>query len=393
FYEGPPTANGSPGIHHVEARAFKDLIPRYKTMRGFHVPRKAGWDTHGLPVEIQVEKELGLKIKQDIETYGIAPFNAKAKESVWRYKEEWDRLTKRMGFWLDLEHPYITYDPFYMESLWWIIKEFWNKKLLVEDFKVLPWCTRCQTGLSTHEMAQGYRVTKDLSVFVKFPISNFQFPNQLRTPNPKVFILSWTTTPWTLPGNVALAINPKLEYLIVADLPRAVEDNESGVVTEVYIFAKDAVGHGIRGDVLSELLPDYGNIVMLKKPITECSNVIATIRGDKLIGLSYKSLFQVSNLKSATSYKVYAADFVTAEDGTGVVHTAVMYGEDDYKLGKKIGLPIFHTVDETGKFFDFVPEVGGLSIIKGQEKDKETEQRIIDYLKKYFFPDIRSICP
>ncbi|MEK7074305.1 MAG: class I tRNA ligase family protein, partial [Patescibacteria group bacterium] len=286
FYEGPPTANGSPGIHHVEARAFKDLIPRYKTMRGFYVPRKAGWDTHGLPVEIQVEKELGLKIKQDIETYGIAPFNAKAKESVWRYKEEWDRLTKRMGFWLDLEHPYITYDPFYMESLWWIIKEFWNKKLLVEDFKVLPWCTRCQTGLSTHEMAQGYRVTKDLSVFVKFPISNFQFPNQLRTPNPKVFILSWTTTPWTLPGNVALAINPKLEYLIVADLPRAVEDNESGVVTEVYIFAKDAVGHGIRGDVLSELLPDYGNIVMLeKKSITECSNVIATIKGDKLIGL------------------------------------------------------------------------------------------------------------
>lgn len=378
FYEGPPTANGLPGIHHVEGRAFKDLIPRYKTMRGFYVPRKAGWDTHGLPVETQVEKELELKTKQDIEQYGIAAFNAKAKESVWRYKEEWDRLTKRMGFWLDLEHPYITYDPLYMESLWWIIKEFWNKKLLVEDFKILPWCTRCQTGLSTHELAQGYKITKDLSVFVKFPISNFQLPNQLRTPNQKVFILSWTTTPWTLPGNVALAINPTLEYLIVANLPRTGEDNEPDVVTEIYIFAKDAVSHGVRGDVLSELLPDYGRTVMLeKKPITECSNVIATIKGDKLLGLSYKPPFDVSELKSVKSYKVYEADFVTAQDGTGVVHTAVMYGEDDYKLGKKIGLPTFHTVDETGKFVSSVKELAGLPA-----KNKEIEKKIISLLQK-----------
>ncbi|MFY9462175.1 MAG: class I tRNA ligase family protein, partial [Candidatus Sungiibacteriota bacterium] len=187
FYEGPPTANGSPGIHHFESRAFKDVIPRYKTMRGFHVPRKAGWDTHGLPVELAVEKELGFKHKRDIERYGIAAFNEKCRESVWRYKEEWARFTKRIGFWLDLERPYITYETSYMETLWWIIKEVWKKGLLYRDFKILPWCPRCETGLSSHEVGQpgAYRKIKENSIFVRFRIKG----------RPKESILIWTTTP------------------------------------------------------------------------------------------------------------------------------------------------------------------------------------------------------
>ncbi len=353
FYEGPPTANGSPGIHHVEARAFKDLIPRYKTMRGFYVPRKAGWDTHGLPVEIQVEKELGLKTKQDIETYGIALFNAKAKESIWKYKEEWDRLTWRMGFWLDLDHPYITYDPLYMESLWRIIKEFWNKKLLIQDYKIMPWCTRCQTGLSSHELAQGYKFVQDRSVYVKFKIKNEKGKitsqneklKKILEENTSAYILSWTTTPWTLPGNVALAVNPELSYAVIRV--------EEGV--QNYIIARDRV---------AALAPQLGEYIF-----------IGEVKGSDLVGLSYEPLFDVPELRSENSYKIYPADFVTAQDGTGVVHTAVMYGEDDYKLGKKIGLPTFHTVDETGKFVSSVKELAGLCA-----KNEETEKKIISLL-------------
>jgi len=350
FYEGPPTANGSPGIHHVEARAFKDLIPRYKTMRGFYVPRKAGWDTHGLPVEIQVEKELGLKNKQEIEAYGIAPFNTKAKESVWRYKEEWDRLTKRMGFWLDLENPYITYDPLYMESLWWIIKEFWNKKLLVEDFKIMPWCTRCQTGLSTHELAQGYKLVKDKSVYVKFKLDVGQKIGDFITDD-KTYILAWTTTPWTLPGNVALAVHPKLKYVKVV-----IEDVN-------YILASERWGELSRSGVIAKFVT---------------GSVLKIIQGSDLTGLKYKPLFDVPELaNSDTAYKVYEADFVTAEDGTGVVHTAVMYGEDDYNLGKKIGLPTFHTVTGAGNFIASLKDLGGLPA-----KNEETEKKIIISLKE-----------
>ncbi|MFY9463229.1 MAG: class I tRNA ligase family protein, partial [Candidatus Sungiibacteriota bacterium] len=213
FYEGPPTANGMPGIHHIEARAFKDAVLRYKTMRGFHVPRRAGWDTHGLPVEIQVEKKLGFKTKQEIENYGIAKFNAEAKKSVWEYKEEWERLTKRMGFWIDMKHPYITYDTSYIESLWWIIKEFWKKGLLYEDFKVVPWCPRCQTGLSSHEVGLGYQEDTDTAVYAKFKLK----PNQKIgdfTTDDKTYILAWTTTPWTLPGNVGLAVGGSMTYII-----------------------------------------------------------------------------------------------------------------------------------------------------------------------------------
>src|SRR3989344_1902658 len=203
FFEGPPTANGQPGIHHVLVRAIKDAFLRYKTMQGFLVERKAGWDTHGLPVEIGVEKELGFKTKKEIEDYGIAEFNAKAKASVWRYKDEWQRLTERIGLWLDLTDPYVTYDNSYIESVWRIIKEIWNKKLLEQDFKVVPYCTRCGTALASHEVAQGYESVTENSVYIKFRIKDKKH----------TYILSWTTTPWTLPGNVALAVNNDIDYV------------------------------------------------------------------------------------------------------------------------------------------------------------------------------------
>src|SRR3989338_2938241 len=203
FFEGPPTANGRPGIHHVLSRAFKDVIPRYKTMRGFFVRRKAGWDTHGLPVEIEVEKELGLKNKQDIEKFGIAEFNEKAKASVWKYQDEWEKLTDRIGFWLDLKNPYITYKPEYIESLWWIFKQFANKDLLKKSFKIVPYCPRCQTPLSSHEMGMPgvYQKVKDPSIYIKFEIKNQKSKIKI-----KEYLLVWTTTPWTLPSNVAVAV-------------------------------------------------------------------------------------------------------------------------------------------------------------------------------------------
>jgi isoleucyl-tRNA synthetase len=206
FFEGPPTANGMPGIHHIEARSFKDVMPRFKTMQGFHVDRKAGWDTHGLPVELQVEKELGFNGKPDIEKYGIKEFNQKCKESVWKYKNEFEQSTERMAFWLDLEHPYVTYTNEYMESVWWVVSEMWKKGLVYKGYKVVPYCPRCGTPLSSHEVAQGYKDdTQDPAVTVKFKLRG--------TTNE--YILAWTTTPWTLPANAALAVGAELEYVKV----------------------------------------------------------------------------------------------------------------------------------------------------------------------------------
>ena len=205
FFEGPPTANGRPGIHHVLARAFKDLIPRYKTMQGFQVNRKAGWDTQGLPVELEIEKNLGISGKPEIEKYGIEKFNKKCKESVWKYKDEWEKMTERIAFWVDMEDPYVTYDNDYIETLWWIIKQIWDKDLLYRDYKVVPYCSRCGTSLSSHELAQGYKEnTEDPSVFIKFKIKNTKKDE---------YFLVWTTTPWTLPSNVALAVGKKVDYV------------------------------------------------------------------------------------------------------------------------------------------------------------------------------------
>ena len=344
FYEGPPTANGKPGLHHIFARAFKDIILRYKTMRGFYVPRKGGWDTHGLPVEIEVEKELGLKSKKEIEEYGIAEFNAKCKESVWKYKDEWERLTERIGFWIDMKHPYITYENSYMESIWWILKEAWKKKLLYKGHKVVPWCPRCGTALSSHELALGYKEITDASVYIKFKLKKGQKINNFTTDS-KTYILSWTTTPWTLPGNVALAVGKDIQY-------RIIKHKESG---EIYIIAIELIKKVLRLDDFEDIADVVGNDLVVKE---------------------YEPLFNVKRLCTDASYKIYSADFVTTTDGTGVVHTAVMYGEDDYNLGKEVGLPQFHTVDERGKFTDDVEGFTGMYV-----KSKETEEKILVYLK------------
>src|SRR3990167_9469719 len=288
FWEGPPTANGKPHIGHFLTRLPKDLYGRYKTMRGFFVLRKAGWDTHGLPVEIEVEKELGFNNKKQVEEYGIAKFNRKARESVWKYTKEWEDMTRRMGFWLDLDHPYVTYETNYMESVWSILKTIWDKGLLYQAHKVVPLCVRCGTPLSAHEVSQGYKTVTDRSVTIKFKVKSLKFKD--------AYILAWTTTPWTLPGNIALAVGPSIKYQVVG-----IKDTN-----EKYILAED-------------LVP--------KILLNTQYEILNTMLGSELIGLEYEPLFDVPELKSERSYKVYPADFVTTTDGTGVVHTAVMYGE------------------------------------------------------------------
>lgn len=347
FFEGPPTANGRPGIHHILARSFKDVVLRYKTMNGFYVPRRGGWDTHGLPVELEVEKKLGFSTKRDIEEFGIAPFNEKCRESVWTYKDEWEKLTTRMGFWLDLDNPYVTYRNSYIETLWWVFGEAWKKKLLYRGHKVVPWCPRCGTGLSSHELALGYKEIEDTSVYVKFKVKKGEKIGPKLVADDHTYILSWTTTPWTLPGNVALAVGKNIQYV-------AVRTNKT---KELLILGKDLV-----------------NKVLVEHTI-EKSYVL---NGDDLVGVAYKPLFKISAFeKSDTAYKVYPADFVTTTDGTGVVHTAVMYGEDDYNLGTKVGLPAIHTVNEQGEFTDAVLGFAGMKV-----KNAKTEALIIHALEE-----------
>ena len=298
FFEGPPTANGVPGGHHVESRAFKDVVLRYKTMRGFFTPRRAGWDTHGLPVEVEVEKTLGLKNKKDIESYGVAAFNKKCRESVWKYKENWEKFTKRMGFWIDTAHPYVTYENSYIESLWRVIKEFAKKKYLYEDYKVVPWCARCGTALSSHELAQGYEKIKENSVYIKFRSKS----------DSRAHFLVWTTTPWTLPGNTALAVGPKVDYIAAK------------VGDEILIFAE------ARSSILGN---DF--------------QIIKKFKGNELVGKEYEPLYP-----DKASYKVVAGDFVSTEEGTGIVHIAPAFGDDDFRLSKKYNLPVLATADERG---------------------------------------------
>ncbi|MES2930683.1 MAG: class I tRNA ligase family protein [Patescibacteria group bacterium] len=341
FYEGPPTANGKPGIHHLEARAFKDAIPRYKTMRGYHVRRKGGWDTHGLPVELQVEKKLGLNSKKMIEEYGIAKFNNECKESVWEYLDIWNKFTKRIGYWVDQENPYVTYHNNYIESAWNVLKTVNDKKLLYKDYKVVPWCPRCGTALSSHELAQGYEDVKDLSVYAKFKVVGQE----------NTYILAWTTTPWTLPGNVALAVGSDIEYVKVK-----MKDS-----SETYIVAKDLL---VKNFSLQEGADGYS---------------VESLSGKDLIGLRYEPLYpylkdalEKKRESTEKAFTVYPADFVTTTDGTGVVHTAIMYGQDDFELGTKIGLPKLHTVDDTGHF------ILGTEFLEGRfVKDEEVAVDII----------------
>ncbi len=354
FYEGPPSANGRPGLHHVLARAFKDIICRYQTMCGRYVARRAGWDTHGLPVEVQVEKELGLKSKRDIENIvpgdrraSIITFNQKCQESVWRYRDLWEKLTSRMGYWLDMENPYVTYEPEYIESLWWIISQVNRQGLLYQGHKILHWCPRCGTGLSSHEIAQGYQTVTDTSVFVKFKLAPHQKIGKITVPA-NTYILSWTTTPWTLPGNVALAVNKNIKYVLVK------------IGSENFIASADF-------------------LFQLKEKTISVSN--KQIKGQNLIGLKYEPLFNIPKLKSPASHQIYHADFVTTSEGAGIVHTAVMYGEDDYELGQKYNLPAIHTVDDAGRFLKFVSAgLAGLAV-----KDSATTKKIISYLENKNF--------
>ena len=348
FYEGPPTANAKPALHHLEARAFKDAIPRYKTMRGFSVRRKAGWDTHGLPVELQIEKELGLNSKKAIEEYGVAKFNRECKESVWEYLDVWNKFTKRIGFWLDQDDPYVTYENDYIESVWNVVKKVDEQKLLYKDYKVVPWCPRCGTALSSHELAQGYEDVKDLSLYVKLKIKK----------QDNTYFLAWTTTPWTLPGNVALAVGKDIDYV------------KAKIGEEIYILAKERLAI-----------------------LTEPYQIVGEMKGKDLVGLEYEPLFPflASSLEPkalAPAFKVYTADFVNTEDGTGIVHTAVMYGQDDFELGIKVGLPKHHLVGLDGKFLPSTGFLEGRFVKEKDEKGKPTlDVDIIKYLtdKNLFF--------
>lgn len=309
FYEGPPTANGMPHPGHVLGRCFKDLFLRYKSMQGYYVPRRAGWDTHGLPVEIEIEKKLGITKKSEIETYGVGEFNKLCKESVWKYKGEWERMTKRIGFWLDMSDPYVTYEAKYMETLWWVIRRVFDKGLLVQDYKVMQFCTRCGTGLSSHEIAQGYKTIKDKSVYLKFKAKD----------ESATFFLVWTTTPWTLPANVALAVSPSLTYV------RATKDGETLIVAESRV---SALGDGWE--------------------------IGERIKGKDLAGMRYERPFPYMKADK-DAFFVIVADFVTATDGSGIVHIAPAYGEDDMAAAKKHDLPVLHPVQENGEFIAAIP--------------------------------------
>jgi isoleucyl-tRNA synthetase len=326
FYEGPPTANGRPGIHHVLARAFKDIFPRYRTMRGYFVSRKGGWDTHGLPVELEVEKKLGLSGgKRAIEEFGVAEFNRLCRQSVFDYVEDWEKLTERMGYWVDLPTAYRTYTNDYVESLWWILKQFWDRGLIYQGYKVVPYCPRCGTPLSSHELALGYQEgTKDPSVFVKFPLRD----------QPGVYLLVWTTTPWTLPGNVAVAVGENIDYVLVQDGAAAGADK--------LWLAEALVGKVFEGRA-------------------DQLQVLRKVKGKELLGLHYKPLYTFLPVTQDYCY-VIAGDFVSTEDGTGLVHIAPAFGADDMEVGRKYGLPTLMTVDAQGRFIDEVQPWRGVFV-------------------------------
>ncbi|MDP3771054.1 MAG: class I tRNA ligase family protein, partial [bacterium] len=323
FYDGPPTANAPPGMHHAEPQTYKDVIPRYKTMRGYRVRRKAGWDTHGLPVELQIEKKLGLKTKKDVEAYGIASFNAACRDSVWEFKGDWERLKHRMGSWMDMRNPYVTYEMPFIESVWWFLKQAWEKKLLTRDYRSVWYCPRCQTPLSSHEVALGYKDdVEDPSVTVKFRVQSSEF----RVPEGgATYFLAWTTTPWTLPGNVALAVHPEVEYAVVRlPLPSLRGATEGSDV---------AISHGVQDEIASLRSRSARNdsrreYLILARPLVERvlgedAEVIQTIRGSDLIGTRYEPLYSTHNSslvpRPSSLYSVLPADFVSLEDGTGIV--------------------------------------------------------------------------
>ncbi|MGD0610081.1 MAG: isoleucine--tRNA ligase [Anaerolineales bacterium] len=323
FFEGPPTANGRPGVHHVEARAFKDIFPRYKIMRGFHVSRRGGWDTHGLPVEIEIEKRHGFNNKQQIESYGIAKFNEECRKSVFDYIQDWEKVTDRIAFWVDLNDAYVTYTNDYIESVWWILKRFWDRDLLFKRYKIVPYCPRCGTPLSDHEVAQGYADATDPSVFVRLPLVD----------KPGTSLLVWTTTPWTLPANVAVAVHPDIEYVTVERvLP------EGG--TERLILAEALLEKVFRGEQVK---------------------VVEKYKGKKLKNVRYQPLFTFLPLEKPAHY-VVLGNFVTTEDGTGLVHIAPAFGADDMEVANREDLPLLMTVKPDGTFLPSVTPWRGIFV-------------------------------
>lgn len=339
FYDGPPTANGKPHIGHILTRVMKDLIPRYQTMKGKHVLRKAGWDTHGLPVELEVEKSLGLDGKPQIEDYGIEPFIKQCKQSVWKYKSEWEKMSDRVGYWVDMDHPYVTYDDNYIESEWWALKEMHKKGLLYKGHKIVPYCPRCGTALSSHEVAQGYKLVKENSAVARFKVKGEQ----------NRYILAWTTTPWTLPSNVALCMNPEETYV-------EIESDGSR-----YILAQALVGN---------FFEEY---TVIDKKI-----------GKEWEGLEYEPLFAETSAEikrispaSATlkAHYIVCDGYVTMSDGTGVVHIAPAFGEDDYKVGKRYNLPVVQLINDRGCFDGRFPALDGLFA-------KKADKRVLEMLEE-----------
>ncbi|MFH1403835.1 MAG: isoleucine--tRNA ligase [Candidatus Altiarchaeota archaeon] len=328
FLEGPPTANAPPALHHVEVRVFKDLVNRFHYMRGYDVPRKAGWDCHGLPVEVQVEKELGLKSKKDILDYGVDKFVEKCRDSVFSHIKEWDALTERMAYWIDLGRPYVTMDNDYIESVWWSLKQLWDKKLLYEGYRVVPYCARCGTPLSSHEVAQGYKNVKETTVIVAF-----------RAKDKDYSLLAWTTTPWTLLSNLALAVNPEVDYVTI---------KHHG---EKYVLAKSIAETRFKD-----------------------AEVIGEFKGKELVGVEYHPLFShfIGKLEKP-AWRVITGGFVTTEEGTGIVHIAPAFGEDDYNVGLENDLPLVNPIEDDGKFGEAIPELKGVFA-------KDADERIIQML-------------
>ena len=336
FYDGPPTANGKPHVGHILTRVMKDIVPRFQTMKGKHVLRKAGWDTHGLPVELEVEKTLGLDGKKQIEKYGIEPFNQKCKESVFKYQSEWQKMSDRVGYWADMDDPYVTYHDDYIESEWWALKEIHKKGLLYKGHKIVPYCPRCGTALSSHEVAQGYKSVKETSAVARFKVAGRE----------NVYILAWTTTPWTLPSNVALCVNPNEDYVEIA------ADGENYIMAEA-------------------LVPKF----------FEEYSVVARKKGKEFEGMKYEPLFpfaaaDLENTKNDWKrvYEVVCDSYVTLTDGTGVVHIAPAYGQDDYNVGRNYALPVIALVNEQGKFDERFPALCGMFM-------KDADKEILKMLK------------